>query len=103
MSRVGLTTAQDDVHGVGSGRRLPIGVGVFAGALILMGLLHFISPKPFDSIVPRLFPAATRRPLTYLSGVAEIVCGALMVVPRTRRLGGRLRGIDPTELMARVF
>ncbi len=73
--------------------RVPLGVGLFAGALIGMGLLHFLVPRPFDSIIPRVLPEATRRPLTYASGVAEIVCGGLMLAPRTRRLGGRLTAL----------
>lgn len=74
-------------------RRLPLGVAVFAGALVAMGVLHFVAPRPFDSIIPRAFPAEARRPLTYASGVAEIACGTLMALPRTRRLGGRLTAL----------
>ncbi|CAN5281161.1 membrane protein [soil metagenome] len=71
-------------------RRVPPKAGVMAGALIAMGVLHFVAPRPFDSIIPRVLPEATRRPLTYASGAAEIVCGVLLLMPRTRALGGRL-------------
>jgi uncharacterized membrane protein len=70
--------------------RVPLGVGLFAGAIMAVGVLHFVAPRPFDAIIPRALPAEARRPLTYASGAAEIACGALMAVPRTRRLGGRL-------------
>ncbi len=73
--------------------RVPVGVGVLAGALITMGVLHFLVPRPFDSIIPRALPEGSRRPLTYASGVAEIVCGALLLSPRTRGVGGRLTAL----------
>lgn len=56
-------------------------------ALLLgVGVLHFVAPKPFDSIVPAELPG-TPRFYTYASGVGEVATGALLAVPRTRRLG----------------
>lgn len=69
---------------------IPPAVAAFALALVAMGVLHLAVPRPFDAIMPRALPRGWRRPLTYLSGVAEIACGVLMALPRTRSLGGRL-------------
>lgn len=51
-----------------------------------MGSLHFLAPKPFDTIIPAELPGSPRT-YTYLSGVAEAAIGGLLLVPRTRRLG----------------
>jgi len=59
-----------------------------AGLLAASGVLHFLTPKPYDSIVPRSLPGAPRT-WTYLSGAAELAVAAAIVHPRTRRLGGR--------------
>ncbi|MUL63934.1 hypothetical protein BOO86_05615 [Mycobacterium sp. CBMA 234] len=57
------------------------------GALLVgMGALHFVAPKPFDGIVPEELPGSARF-YTYASGVGEVVTGAALLVPRTRRLG----------------
>ncbi|WP_067681482.1 DoxX family protein [Nocardia miyunensis] len=53
------------------------------------GTLHFVVPKPFDSIVPGALPGKART-YTYLSGVAEILVGLALALPRTRRFGGLL-------------
>ena len=55
--------------------------------LLGMGTLHFVAPKPFDSIIPAELPGSARF-YTYASGVGELGTGALLLVPRTRRLGG---------------
>lgn len=57
-------------------------------ALLLgAGVTHFVLPKRYDSIVPDELPGS-RRFYTYASGVAELATGALLVAPRTRRIGG---------------
>jgi uncharacterized membrane protein len=57
------------------------------GAMLLgIGTLHFVAPKPFDGIVPAELPGEARY-YTHASGVAELATGALLLVPRTRRLG----------------
>lgn len=60
----------------------------FAGSLIFMGVLHFVVPKQFEKAVPRWMPGA--RQAVLWSGVAEVGAGALLAVPRTRKLGGWL-------------
>jgi uncharacterized membrane protein len=57
------------------------------GAMLLgMGTLHFVAPKPFDGIVPAELPGSPRF-YTYASGAAELTTGALLLSPRTRKLG----------------
>ena len=57
------------------------------GALIATGILHFVTPKGFDSIIPEEIPLPPRT-LTYASGIAELVIGAALLAPRTRRAAG---------------
>ena len=61
---------------------------ILAGALVVMGILHFVVPGAFDRIVPRVLGHPRR--WTYLSGVAELASGILTAVPRTRRTGALL-------------
>ncbi|WP_216907990.1 hypothetical protein OG225_27320 [Nocardia sp. NBC_01377] len=56
------------------------------------GVMHFVTPKFFDSIVPRSLPGKPRD-YTYASGVAEIGVAAALAVPRTRGFGGRLAAL----------
>ena len=72
-------------------RRTPsLSVLALSGVMLVAGMTHFLAPRSFDSVMPRLLPEVTHRPLTYLSGAAEIGVGALMLIPRTRRIGGTL-------------
>ncbi|WP_036474844.1 membrane protein [Mycobacterium sp. URHD0025] len=57
-----------------------------AALLLGMGTLHFVAPKPFDTIIPAELPGSARF-YTYASGVGEMATGALLAVPRTRRIG----------------
>lgn len=66
---------------------------LFAGA----GILHFVAPKPYESIVPPQL--GNEREIVYASGVAEIACSALLAVPATRRIGG----LSSAALLAAVF
>ncbi len=63
-----------------------------AALLFGAGVLHFVWPKPFDSIVPRTLPGKARD-YTYASGVAEIGVAAALAFPRTRSFGGRLAAL----------
>lgn len=51
-----------------------------------MGVAHFVVPGLFEKIIPRWFP--WRRSAVLWSGAAELASGALLAVPRTRRVGG---------------
>jgi uncharacterized membrane protein len=57
-----------------------------AAMLIGVGTTHFLAPKSFDAIVPEELPGSARF-YTYASGVAEVATGALLLAPRTRRIG----------------
>lgn len=70
----------------GGGR--PAGTRSALGLALLMvaaGALHFVIPRSYQRIVPR--PLGHARGLVVLSGVAEILAGLLVAVPRTRRVG----------------
>jgi uncharacterized membrane protein len=56
-----------------------------AAMLMGIGTVHFLAPKPFDTIVPAELPGDARL-YTYASGVAEVSIGALLLPRRTRRL-----------------
>lgn len=52
-------------------------------AMVFVGVLHFVAPGPFVTMVPRGLPAPLL--LVHVSGVAEIAGGAGLFVPRLRR------------------
>jgi uncharacterized membrane protein len=58
---------------------------LMGAGLIAMGILHFVTPKGFDSIIPDEIPLP-KRAITYGSGVAELAIGAGLLAPRTRKL-----------------
>jgi uncharacterized membrane protein len=60
----------------------------FAAMLVGIGVLHFVVPGPFVRIVPRWVPRPAAA--VWWSGVAEVLAGSLVALPRTRRLGGWL-------------
>jgi uncharacterized membrane protein len=55
-----------------------------ATMLVGVGTLHFLAPKPFDTIVPAELPGSPRL-YTYASGVAEVGIGGLLLARGTRR------------------
>src|ERR1700681_4494914 len=50
------------------------------------GILHLVVPRPDERIVPGPL-ASWRSEVVTVSGVAEVACALLLLVPRTRRLG----------------
>ena len=48
------------------------------------GAMHFVRPAPYVALVPPFLPAPLF--LVYASGVAELVFGVLLVVPRFQRV-----------------
>ena len=50
------------------------------------GVLHLVAPKGYQRIVPAPL-AQWREAVVLISGVAELSCAGLLLVPRTRRLG----------------
>ncbi|MDO9356856.1 MAG: hypothetical protein Q7T55_24380 [Solirubrobacteraceae bacterium] len=59
-------------------------VSVFA-LFTTTGILHLAKPGTYEQIMPPQLPAPHE--LVIISGVAEIVGGALFLFPRTRRFG----------------
>lgn len=51
---------------------------------MVAGVLHFVFPEPYLKIMPPYLP--WHLALVYLSGVAEVGLGALLLWPATRRL-----------------
>lgn len=49
---------------------------------MVAGVLHLVRPRPFVRIVPEWLPAPER--LVALSGVAEVIGGAGLLIPATR-------------------
>jgi uncharacterized membrane protein len=60
---------------------------LFGPVFIFAGVMHFVIPKTYASIMPGWIPKDQHLPLVYASGVAEIAGGAGVLHPRTRRLG----------------
>lgn len=56
---------------------------VLAAFWIASGVNHFAVPKVYEAIMPDYLPL--HRELVLWSGVAEIVGGAAVIAPRTRR------------------
>jgi uncharacterized membrane protein len=60
---------------------------VLAGFLAATGVSHFLVPKIYDEIVPRLLPGKANT-YTKASGVAELALAAALAAPPTRRVAG---------------
>lgn len=58
---------------------------LFGPFFIFAGVMHFVIPRVYESIVPDGLPA--KRELVYASGIAEIAGGLAVLHPRTRRAG----------------
>lgn len=78
-------------------RRTPLDVLALAVLFATSGLLHFVRPAIFESIVPTQLPA--RRHLVLASGAAELGCAAASLTPRTRRQAG----LASVALLAAVY
>ncbi len=53
---------------------------------VAAGVLHFVKPGAYASTVPDALP--WEREIVYVSGIAEIVGGACVLAPGTRRFAG---------------
>ena len=58
---------------------------LFGPFFVFAGVMHFVIPRTYESIVPDWLPA--RRALVQASGVAEIAGGLAVLYPHTRRAG----------------
>jgi uncharacterized membrane protein len=61
---------------------------VFGAAMIWIGITHFTNEGMFMKIMPDYIPQSLHRPAVLISGVAEILLGVLLIIPRTSRLAG---------------
>jgi uncharacterized membrane protein len=84
----------DDRSGGGDGSADAVKL---AGLMLASGVAHFVAPSVYAKVVPRWAGDAHRA--VRLSGVAELACGALLLAPPTRRLGG----YATTGLLLAVF
>jgi uncharacterized membrane protein len=58
---------------------------LFGPFFVFAGIMHFVVPRAYESIVPDYLPA--RRALVRASGLAEIAGGLAVLHRRTRRAG----------------
>jgi uncharacterized membrane protein len=77
--RTGSTDPEDDEAG-GSDRAL---APLMGAVYVVAGIAHFLVPQRFAEAVPPAFPRPVG--LVYLSGIAEILLGIGVAIPRTRR------------------
>lgn len=61
---------------------------IYAILYILAGINHFRSTEGYDAIIPGWLPA--HQFLIYLSGILELVFGAMLLFQRTRKVAGWL-------------
>ena len=62
---------------------------IIAGIIfIIAGINHFIIPNFYMEIMPPYLPYPLM--LIYLSGVAEVICGILLIISKTRKIGAWL-------------
>ena len=57
---------------------------IFSLFLIYGGIQHFLKPVFYEPFVPAFLPAKTM--IIYVSGVAEIVLGALLFIPKYTKI-----------------
>jgi uncharacterized membrane protein len=65
---------------------LPLDAKVVVGAFLASGTVHLVRPETFEPLMPEIVPA--HREVIYASGVAELVCAAGLLHPRSRRTAG---------------
>jgi uncharacterized membrane protein len=58
---------------------------LFAAFMIFAGVQHFINPAFYIPFVPSFLPFTTA--IIYLSGLAEVLLGLMLFIPRYMRLG----------------
>jgi uncharacterized membrane protein len=84
----------------GAGSELARGdrsTSVLGAVFVLAGINHFVKPKPYRKIVPPGF--GDPELVVAISGVAEVIGGVGVFVPKTRRLAG----LGLIALLAAVF
>jgi uncharacterized membrane protein len=61
-------------------------IKALSGVLAVSGTLHLVKPEVYEPIMPSVVPA--QREVILASGVAELLCAAGLLHPRTRRAAG---------------
>jgi uncharacterized membrane protein len=57
---------------------------LLAAVMILAGVMHFVSPRFYERIVPRVLPWPGL--IVRVSGVCEVALGVGLLIPQTSRL-----------------
>ena len=57
---------------------------IMATVYVVAGIMHFMKPAPYLRMVETYLPAPLA--MVYISGIAEILCGIGLMIPRTRRI-----------------
>lgn len=70
---------------------------VLAGVLAAGGTMHFVAPRTYAGLIPRVL--GSPRAWVLGSGVAELVCAAAVAHPATRRVGA----LSSAALFVAVF
>jgi len=60
----------------------------FATFFILAGVQHFRNETFFLRLMPDYIPTSLHLPAVYVSGVFEVLLGAMLLIPKTTRLAG---------------
>jgi uncharacterized membrane protein len=66
--------------------RLPWDSAILVGIFGVSGVVHLTRPQVYEPLMPTWVPAHTE--VIYGSGVAELICAAGLLHPRTRRAAG---------------
>ena len=59
---------------------------LLAGLLATAGVLHFVAPRPFETLVPEELPGS-QRAWVLGSGAVQLACAVAVALPATRRRG----------------
>jgi uncharacterized membrane protein len=66
--------------------RLPWDSAILVGIFGVSGVVHLTRPRVYEPLMPAWVPAHTE--VIYGTGVAELLCAAGLLHPRTRRAAG---------------
>jgi uncharacterized membrane protein len=64
----------------------PLALGILAFFFVVAGLNHFLTPGPYLRMMPPWLPWHSE--LVWISGVAEMLGGLAILIPRLRRAAG---------------
>ncbi|QIK76947.1 DoxX family protein [Nocardioides piscis] len=61
-------------------------ISALSGIFAVSGVIHLVKPEVYEPLMPDVVPA--HREVIWASGVAELVCAAALLHPRTRVAAG---------------